>query len=378
MITWGVGEGMFFHFQPLYLQDMGADPLKIGTILGLIGLAMTLAYLPAGYLSDRVGRRPMVRLAWIIGTIATVMMSMSKSLPLLSAGMILYGVTSFVTVPLYSYITSARGRLSVGRAVTLNSVFFNLGYIAGPLIGGYIGGKYGLHANFQVASEIFIFSTTFIFFIRPQPVEKPAKDIPAPGMRELWRGSFGRYVVLIFFIVFGLYLPQPLAQNYLQNERGLTLTVIGQLLAVRSIGMVVLSLVIGQLNTKVGFLLSQVSVGLFAIFLWLGTGLPYYFAGYLLVGGYGTARVLAIAQGRSLVQSSNMGVAYGMLESAMATAIVLGPPLAGLLYEYQPEMIYIISLVLIVLGLGANFLYSPAAHDDLKRFENQDQAAESG
>jgi len=284
--------------------------------------------------------------------------------------------TSFVTVPLYSYITSARGHLSVGRALTLNSVFFNLGYIAGPLIGGYIGGRYSLQANFQIASVIFIFSTAFIFIIRAQPIEKPAENTPATGMRDLWRSSYGRYVGLIFFIVFGLYLPQPLAQNFLQNERGLSLTIIGQLLAIRGTGMVLLNLVIGQLNEKVGFVLSQVSVGLFTIFIWLGTGLPYYFAGYLLIGGYGTARGLAIAQGRTLVQSSNMGVAYGMLETAMASAIVLGPPLAGLLYEYQPEMIYIFSLVLIIFGVGMNFLFSPVTHEDLTNFKNKDQTAE--
>ncbi len=60
LMTWGLGEGMFYFFQPLYLQELGADPLKIGSILGLVGLATMLAYLPAGYLSDRIGRRPLI------------------------------------------------------------------------------------------------------------------------------------------------------------------------------------------------------------------------------------------------------------------------------------------------------------------------------
>ncbi len=367
---------MFYFFQPLYLQDMGADPLKIGSILGLVGLAMTLAFLPAGYLSDRVGRRPMIRLAWIIGTIATVMMSMSKSLPLLAASMILYGVTSFVTVPLYSYLTSARGQFSVGRTLTLNAAFFNLGYIAGPLIGGFIGGRFGLHANFQVAAFIFVISSIFIFFIRAQPIEKPAEDKPAPGMRDLWRGSYGRYVALVFFIIFGLYLPQPLAQNFLQNEKGVSLNTIGQLLAVRSVGTVILNLAIGQINAKIGFIISQICVGLFTIFIWLGTGLPFYFIGYLLIGGYVTARGMAIAQGRSLVQSVNMGRAYGMLETAMASAIVLGPPLAGWLYEIQPDLIYLVSLVLIAAGLVANLIYSPVGRADPVSSDNQGRSAE--
>ena len=55
LMTWGLGEGMFYFFQPLYLQELGADPLKIGTILGLVGLAMMLSYLP-GRLSLRSHR----------------------------------------------------------------------------------------------------------------------------------------------------------------------------------------------------------------------------------------------------------------------------------------------------------------------------------
>ena len=41
MLTWGLGEGMFYIFQPLYIQQFGADPVLIGTILGINGLVMT-------------------------------------------------------------------------------------------------------------------------------------------------------------------------------------------------------------------------------------------------------------------------------------------------------------------------------------------------
>ena len=29
LFTWGIGEGMFFYFQPIYLQELGADPERI-------------------------------------------------------------------------------------------------------------------------------------------------------------------------------------------------------------------------------------------------------------------------------------------------------------------------------------------------------------
>ncbi len=38
LFTWGVGEGLFIYFQPIYLQQWGADPLMIGAVFGEWGL----------------------------------------------------------------------------------------------------------------------------------------------------------------------------------------------------------------------------------------------------------------------------------------------------------------------------------------------------
>ena len=56
LFTWGVGEGAFFYFQPLFLEELGASPIVIGAILGGVGVAMTVVHIPAGYLADRFGR----------------------------------------------------------------------------------------------------------------------------------------------------------------------------------------------------------------------------------------------------------------------------------------------------------------------------------
>ena len=63
LFVWGTGEGMFIYFQSLYLQHWGADPVLIGSILGVMGIMMTIGQAPAGYLADRVGSRPAVQAA---------------------------------------------------------------------------------------------------------------------------------------------------------------------------------------------------------------------------------------------------------------------------------------------------------------------------
>lgn len=373
LITWGVGEGMFYFFQPLYLQKLGADPIKIGGILGITGLAMMLSFLPAGLLSDRFGRRPLIRLAWIMGTVSTVLMAFAPSLPVFVGGMVVYGATGFVTVPLNSYTTAARGRWSVGRTITLISASFSFGSILGPLLGGWFGERYGLEMNFRIAAVLFAVSTIIIFFIRPQPVIAVAPSGQLAEVRSILNRRYVTYLALIFVIMFGLYLPQPLTPNFLQNIRGVDLVQIGQLLSVRGIGVVLLNLVLGQMNARLGLLLAQGCMALFSLLIWLGGSFPAYLVAYLLMGSYVTARGLALAQGRSLVQAANMGAGYGLLETVMSLAIVLGPPLAGYLYSVQPEWIYIASVGLILAGLAANWIYSPVRSADMRAFEEKEQ-----
>ena len=365
LMTWGVGEGMFLFFEPLYLQEMGASPLEIGAILGGVGIVMTIAYLPAGYLSDRFGRRPMLVSAWILGTTATWVMALSGTLPIFVLGIGLYGFTSFVVVPLNSYVTAARGKWSVARAITFISAAFNFGAILGPLLGGWIGEQVGLHFSFLAAAFIFLLSTSIILFIRPQHVEISSYDRGRFGFGGLLNERFMRYLVMIFIVMFAMYLPQPLSQNFLQNERGISLFQIGQLISARSAGIVILNLTLGQLNARIGFIIAQATMAMFTILIWHGTSFYQYTLGYILLGSYQTARSLAVAQGRALTQASNMGIAYGMIETVMSLAIILAPPLAGYLYTQNPVWIYSFSTMFIILSILITFFFSPLKSSDL-------------
>jgi MFS family permease len=178
---------------------------------------------------------------------------------------------------------------------------------------------------------------------------------------------------LTFFIMFGLYLPQPLAANYLQNLRGVGLVVIGQLISLRSLGVVGFNIILGHFNARLGYLMAQICMALFTALIWLGAGLPAYMAGYVLMGSYITARGLVLAQGRTLVHAPSMGIAYGALETVMSVAMVLGPPLAGYLYSINPNSIYTTSLALIGAGLVANLAFSPLRRRDLAKFEEKEK-----
>lgn len=352
LFTWGLGESAFLPFQPLYLQQLGADPIQIGGILGGFGLVAMLAHLPAGYLADRFGRRPIMWAAWIIGAVATWLMALASALPGFVTGMLLYGFTMFVMAPLNSYITTARGSWSVGRAITLISATYNAGAIIGPTLGGAIGERFGYRPIFLFSAVTFILSTLLIFLVERQPVDPPSHS--EDGQTIFHNRRYLVFLGVYFLALFAMILPQSLAPNFLQNERLLNLAQIGQLTSIASIGIVLLSLLLGRLEARTGYLIGMAGVGIFALLLWQGNGMLLYGIAYFVLGGFRPARALATAHIRSLVSAANMGIAFGLAETTGALALVLAPILAGYLYDQQPLSIYMLSVVMVAGALLAN------------------------
>jgi MFS family permease len=377
LFTWGIGEGMFFYFVPLYLQDLGADAISIGSVFSWFGFVMMVAHIPAGYLADRIGRRPVIRMAWISGMVSTWVMALAPSLRPFIVGYVMYGVTGFVMAPLFSYVTAARGNLSAGRAMTLVSAVYNLGAVIGPVSGGWIGEQFSLRAIFLISACIFVISTGIIFALKPQPRDVIEGDESENNLfrntrflsflfegdeseNNLFRNTrFLSFLFVVFIVIFATYLPQPLSPNFLQNERGITLGQMGFIGSMGSLGNVVFNLVLGRLSPQLGFVLGQACVALFALLLWKGTGQPWYMLGFFLMGGFRAARMLAMAQIRLLIHQAQMGLAYGMSETAGALALILSPPLAGYLYDRDPASVYPVSLILIGIGVIISLILIP-------------------
>lgn len=355
LLTWGVGEGMFMIFQPVYLQQLGASPVLIGTLLGGVGIAMALSPAPVGMLADRLGSRRLIWIAWITGWVATMMMGFARSLPLFAAGMLLYGVTAAVSTPLNSYMTGVRGKLSVQRVLTTGSAVFNLGMIAGPTLGGWIGQKYGLQAPYLCAAAIFTLSTCIVLTIQRQPVE--THSVHSMSKNLLSAPLFRGFIFFSFLTTFALYLPQPLTPNFLRYQNNISLETLGALGSIGSIGSTVVALALGGLKASLGYMIGQVFVWFFALLMWRSNGLWVFGVSYFLLSGYRLYRLMAITYAHSLIPNIPTGLAYGMTDMINNVAVMLAPLLAGVLYTRSPNLVYPVSLVLITLMLPINALF---------------------
>jgi MFS family permease len=357
LFTWGIGEGMFFNFSPIYMQQLGSDPQQIGVILGAFGAAMAITHIPAGRLADRIGRRPMLIAAWFLGMLSAVIMALATNLTAFVAGLLVYGLTAFVSSSLSSYVTAARGSWTVGRALTLTTATFSFGMTFGPALGGWIGEHYGLRTVYAVTAGIFAVSNVAIFFIQNQPVDRHDPD--APPARLLSNTRLLNFLAVAGLAVFAMHLAQPLTPNFLEGVKNLSLSDVGWVFTAGAFGNVIVSVLMGQLPPRVGYPISQALVGLFALLMWQATGLPLLALGYFLLGGFRAARPLALAQARELVHGSQMGVTYGVMETVSSIIFILTPPLAGFLFERDPYIVYPIAMGLVALSVVVSILFAP-------------------
>lgn len=361
LFTWGIGEGAFINFAPIYMEDLGSNPQQIGLILGGFGAAMAVTHIPAGHLADRFGRRPMLITAWIMGLGAAIVMALARDLTTFVAGMLGYGLTAFVSSPLSSYMTAARGKWSVARTLSLTTAMFSFGMVIGPTVGGWIGEHFGLQKVYLFAAGTFAVSTLVILFIENQPLDHHDPNDPPPSL--LANPRFLGFLAVVALAVFAMYLAQPLTPNFLEGVRGLSLSEVGYVFTAGALGNALVSITLGRVNPRTGYPISQALVGLFALIMWRGAGLPLYITAYFLLGGFRAARPLALAQARELVHDSQMGLTYGMMETVTAIVFILTPPLAGYLYERDPSLVYPIALAAIALSVIVSTLFSPRKAD---------------
>lgn len=352
LLFWGLGEGMFFNFVPIYMErQFSLNEQVIGFMLGAFGLIMAVTHIPSGYVSDRIGRRPLLWAAWIMGLLSSLIMGVALSLPLFLLGYFLYALTAFVASPLNSYVTAARGSMPTATALALISFSFNIGMALGPVTGGWISEIYGMRTIYLFAAAVFVISTVFIFLLKDQQIDEHNPESPPEG---LWRNKpLVRFFGLMAFAVFAMYLSQPLTPNFLEGVRGFSLGETGWIFSAGALGNSLLALGLSRIKPHSGFLIAQSLVVFFNLCMWLGSGLPVFMLGYFLLGGFRAARPMFFSYGRDLVHASQMGLLYGTMETLSAIVFIITPPLAGYLFELDPYIVYPVSATLVLASIAA-------------------------
>ena len=349
LVVWSLGEGLFMIFQPIYLQELGADPIQIGFIISLSMVVMGFMHIPAGFISDRVSRKTLMILSWAIGALAALLMALGRNLTVFVLGMLLYSITGSVVAPMNSYVSDSKGTWSDNQAYTFISASYMVGYLFGPILGGFLAERVGLRPLYFIATVIFAISTMMILKIKDLPVHTSEGK---PAARALFRNrSFVLACLLIFAISFTTYLPHPLTSNFLHNYRGVSLQTLGIFGMLMSAGGILFNLLLGKLLAWPIYLIGQTAVIAFSVLLLKGRTELIFGLAYFMWGGFRVINAITSSLVRPLLHKAQVGLGFGIAETSKSLAFILAPVLAGYLYDRRPELVYQVAI-----GMGISML----------------------
>ncbi|MEZ5856048.1 MAG: MFS transporter [Hyphomicrobiaceae bacterium] len=144
-----LGFGAMIPSLPLYAQSFGVSASAIGMAIGVYGLARFFVAVPAGYISDSIGRRPMLAIGGLVSAIGNLWCAWATSYPEFIAARFIAGAGAGLIVTtgqiVLADITVPANR---GRTLAIYQGTFLFAVGIGPFPGGLIAEHFGLRAPF--------------------------------------------------------------------------------------------------------------------------------------------------------------------------------------------------------------------------------------
>lgn len=221
------GFGFMVPFLPLYIQELGVTNennlrLWVGLLTAVPGLAMGVMAPFWGFLSDKIGRKPMILRAMAFGSLIVGLMAVAPNVQTvfalrLAQGMLTGTITASATIIAAgtpgSNLSSALGLLS-------SSTFIGLSF--GPFVGGVVAELLGFRISFIVGSIILFvaFILVLIFINEPQSTTSLIEPKRVRlSFRILTKMPYKVLFIAIFLERFSSMMPQNFIPLYVQQLR---------------------------------------------------------------------------------------------------------------------------------------------------------------
>ncbi len=215
------GMGAISPVLPLFLErEYGVSATEVGIAVGFFfGMGRLITSVPAGYLAQRYGRRPVLALGSAINLVGAALVSVSFSYAWLTGWRFVsgFGGSIFLTVATI-YLRDEATPETRGRLLSLQELSILAGQTLGPLLGGYLASLFGLRFPLYVQAILMAASLLVIVVAlpesrwreqtatdgtarrrsTPQSAGQPAQAADPPSRRgAIWRLIFSPAFILV-------------------------------------------------------------------------------------------------------------------------------------------------------------------------------------
>lgn len=336
--------GIIIPILPKYLESINQGGTAAGLMIALFAGAQLFFSPIAGKWADQYGRRKMIIYGLLGLTISMFVFYGFDSIWWLYASRIIGGIGAALLVPaIFAYIADITTLDQRAKGNSLVSAAMSLGIVIGPGVGGFLA-DFGLKVPLLISALVSLVAVLFSVYILKESKTTEIENIPVDEesmARKMIRSvKMPYFIPLIITLVmsFGLMAYESVLGLFVDNQFAATpqdiaimvtatgfVSVIVQLFVVDRIVSrygegTVLNIFLGV--ASIGFLLSLLASS-YALF--FGVTLLIFLATSILRPVLHTLI--------SKLAGNEQGFAMGMNNAYMSIGNVLGPTLAGLLYD---------------------------------------------
>ncbi|MCJ1907822.1 MFS transporter [Planococcus ruber] len=358
--------GIVIPILPSYLASINQGGMAAGLMIAIFAAAQFLFSPIAGKWADQYGRRKMIIYGLLGLTISMFVFYASDLIAVLYLSRVIGGVGAAMLVPaIFAYIADITTFDQRAKGTSLVSAAMSLGIVVGPGIGGFLA-DYSLKLPFLVSALVSLVAVLFsvVLLKDSDAVEgNPVVESTVPDEESMFT-KIGRSVKMPYFIPlvitlvmsFGLLAYESVVGLYLDNQFNSTAKDIAFMITATGVVSVIVQLFIvdrivrrfGEVAilvfflgvTAIGFLLSLFA-GSYAMF--FGVSLVIFMATSILRPVLNTL-ISKMAEGE-------VGFAMGMNNAYMSIGNVIGPLLAGVLYDVNIIFPFILGLAMLLVTM---------------------------
>ncbi len=361
-----LGIGLIIPILPDFMQEFGATGATMGYLISAFGLTQFLCSPIAGEWSDKYGRKKMIVIGLFMFAASQLIFAIADQLWMLYASRLLGGIGAAFLIPsMMAYTADITTEDKRGKGMGMLGAAMSLGFVIGPGIGGFLA-AFGLRVPFYVSAVIAAVATIASFFALPETLSREAQ-MKARNSQEKRENIFRQilasvkapYFVLLFLVftlTFGLSNFEAIFGLYVDQKYGYTPADISILITVGALmGVIIQSLCIEWLLRRFGekrlinltLLLSSITM----VLMLLSGNFWYVLVLTLLFFTFTSVMRPAINTLLSKMAGNEQGFVAGMNNAYMSVGNIIGPGLAGILFDVQINLPYLFGAFILLASM---------------------------
>ncbi len=169
----------------LYAQQLpgGESHTLIGIALGAYGLTQSLLQIPAGWLSDHFGRKPVIYIGLALFAIGSLIAAMADNIYWIIAGRIIQGAGAInaAVMALAADLTREEHRT---KAMAMIGMTIGVSFAVSMVLSPVLFASIGMHGIFIMTAVLAVFAALVVAFLIPKPaITRFHTDTEANGKR---------------------------------------------------------------------------------------------------------------------------------------------------------------------------------------------------